>query len=1011
MQSVSGNTDPATIGAFDNTQLFFDGQVDDVRVYTASFTAEQAYDLYSSGADNYAYYRSITSGGTYEPVDGLWDDFGDGDDTGWTNNGGSWTVSSYEYVGPASGEYVSVAGDTTWTDYMVEMDFNMTSGNHASLIFRSPNINQFYQVEYYGGTNSLNGGNINLYKYDSGYSNLAVTDIADLSYSTWYHGKVIVRGSEMKIYLNDILLITHTDSSHSTGKAGVGVHNATVNFDNVKITPLNTAATVTDIFGGYVDEFRKGVPGDSVTTQGWTIENDDGFAATIESDGSVKLTHNPVDYNGDDITRTVPSMSKAIIEFDANISSGANSWNLQVFTNNGLFFCNAGNLDWHEYISTWESIATGVTENEWHHYKLIMDCPNQTVYYYIDGVYKTYKDDAITTVNLTSITFGDYGLMSGVIYNYIRNIRITPIATDKGDNQAPTAPAFYATDTEDGSSSHAASTWSADNDVDFGWTEPVSIGDDYYYYAAAVDSEGNETNMLENNGFEDGESNWECNAVYDPATDEAKTGSYSIKGTHDGSIEKPWSRQIVTVEIGSLYLVSAWIKSDLTAGTHYITTESAFSGLVGSSISGTTDWTYVQKLGTATTTTLNVMIYPHSYPDGTTWTDDLRVQKVTKHIVTTPITGYWWAANDPTPESGGAWVARAADLTATAADLTSGTGNNIYVKAEDGAGNLSTAKTFGPFYIDTVDPTGEAIDSIDADSSSQLTVNAATGADANSNLHSSGPYWFNETTGGAGATDSSAWQVSTAFVDTGLSENTQYTYQVKLRDNVGNETSYSATVNKRPPCDTPTGLTATDRSYNSVSLSVDTFPNHAADQSGYKFQNTTTTTIRDFTATTNTWTDTTSINGDTQYTYRVWYRNGDGTETAYQEITIRTEPAPADTACDKSASTWYQGDSSTEDFEFTSSNLDSGYIDYYRYIWDRSASTTVTGSDTQWSSGTLGSLTTWNSSSMYLHVLPYNASAEPGTQVDYGPFYFVETSRLLKHRKFFDEDGALINMD
>jgi hypothetical protein len=250
---------------------------------------------------------------------------------------------------------------------------------------------------------------------------------------------------------------------------------------------------------------------------------------------------------------------------------------------------------------------------------------------------------------------------------------------------------------------------------------------------------------------------------------------------------------------------------------------------------------------------------------------------------------------------------------------------------------------------------------------------------------------------------------ASTYPHTGLSENTQYSYAVKSVDVAGNQSSNTSTLSKYTLCDTPTGLTATDRSYNSVTLSVDTFPNHSAGSSGYKFQNVTTGTIRDYVGGTNTWTDSTSINGNTQYTYRVWYRNGDATATTYQEITIRTKPAPANAVCDKSTSTWYQGDKTIERFNFTSTNLGTT-IAYYRYIWDRAPITTVTGTDTQWLSGTL-SLTPANSNKMYLHVLPYNADGEPGTQANYGPYYFVETSRLLKHKKFFDDDGVLTPMN
>lgn len=72
-----------------------------------------------------------------------------------------------------------------------------------------------------------------------------------------------------------------------------------------------------------------------------------------------------------------------------------------------------------------------------------------------------------------------------------------------------------------------------------------------------------------------------------------------------------------------------------------------------------------------------------------------------------------------------------------------------------------------------------------------VTMTATTAAD---NSGAAVQYFFDETTGAAGGTDS-GWQSSTTYVDTGLSPSTLYTYRVKARDTSMNETSYSSTAN------------------------------------------------------------------------------------------------------------------------------------------------------------------------------------------------------------------------
>ncbi|MFA6328553.1 MAG: LamG-like jellyroll fold domain-containing protein, partial [Candidatus Micrarchaeia archaeon] len=246
--SETGKTMPIPAATYLRIGQAYQGKIDELRIYNRSLSQHEIITDMQSGLISKGLYRSNTTTGIYTPVNGTFEDFSSGSDSAWVKNGGTWNVSGGSYISPTSGEVVSVTGDPALADYVVESDFEIVSGNHASLIFRSPNINQFYQYEIYGGTNSLNGGNINLYKYNSGYSNLAVTDIADLSYNTWYHAKAIVSGNVIKLYLNDVLLMTYADSSspYLAGKAGVGTHSAASIFDNFKVTPFISSPNYTD---------------------------------------------------------------------------------------------------------------------------------------------------------------------------------------------------------------------------------------------------------------------------------------------------------------------------------------------------------------------------------------------------------------------------------------------------------------------------------------------------------------------------------------------------------------------------------------------------------------------------------------------------------------------------------------------------------------------------------------------------------------------------------------------
>jgi hypothetical protein len=100
-------------------------------------------------------------------------------------------------------------------------------------------------------------------------------------------------------------------------------------------------------------------------------------------------------------------------------------------------------------------------------------------------------------------------------------------------------------------------------------------------------------------------------------------------------------------------------------------------------------------------------------------------------------------------------------------------------------------------------------------SSSAITMVASTATDAGSPPVA---YYFDETTGGPGATDS-GWQSSATYMDSGLTASTLYTYRVRARDTALNETAWSSSESATTEASVPTvELRATTVTGGSVAI-------------------------------------------------------------------------------------------------------------------------------------------------------------------------------------------------
>lgn len=137
----------------------------------------------------------------------------------------------------------------------------------------------------------------------------------------------------------------------------------------------------------------------------------------------------------------------------------------------------------------------------------------------------------------------------------------------------------------------------------------------------------------------------------------------------------------------------------------------------------------------------------------------------------------------------------------------------------------------------------------------------------------------------------------------------------------------------------------------------------------------------------------TGLSPNTSYTRHVHAFNTAGDSAASSNataVTLSSAPTSSNITGDKSTSTWYN----TSSFIFTNgiSGGFGGQVQYFRYAWDTSSTHTWTGSETQWTSGTLTKTATSDSNSWYLHLKGYNSADVANGTVDLGPYYYDSTA-------------------
>lgn len=168
------------------------------------------------------------------------DDFGDGNADGWSSTSGTWTVVGNAYNGKAnSGTSYSVAGDSNWTDYVLEAKVNVTNnsgGNKdAGLAFRYADADNTYVLML--KNNDRSGRKMELIKIVNGVKTTLDHASPSIAPDTFHTYKIVANGDQIEVYKDNVLELSATDSSHAGGKIGARTYASTLAiYDDIHVT-------------------------------------------------------------------------------------------------------------------------------------------------------------------------------------------------------------------------------------------------------------------------------------------------------------------------------------------------------------------------------------------------------------------------------------------------------------------------------------------------------------------------------------------------------------------------------------------------------------------------------------------------------------------------------------------------------------------------------------------------------------------------------------------------------
>jgi len=149
---------------------------------------------------------------------------------GGTSNG----TNVFECVNGGN-EARALAGDVGWGEYSVQASVKinaMDPGRRIHLAARFMDSNNWYGAAIYNGSPY----EVQVRKKVAGTSSEVARVTYPITLGAWYTLKLEVKGSTIRLYVNDTLQIETTDTSFASGQIALLVDRSDVSWDNIQVT-------------------------------------------------------------------------------------------------------------------------------------------------------------------------------------------------------------------------------------------------------------------------------------------------------------------------------------------------------------------------------------------------------------------------------------------------------------------------------------------------------------------------------------------------------------------------------------------------------------------------------------------------------------------------------------------------------------------------------------------------------------------------------------------------------
>jgi len=158
------------------------------------------------------------------------DNFDDGNLNGWTIKSGSWDVVDGQLRCIASHDAKIVAGDGTWEDYSISADLASISGSvDMGILGRLLNESHTYQGQLWNEKARIK-------IWDEDWSDISAESFPATN-GIWYNLRLEFRGTNVKMYINNMLAAIAEDAMYQNGRIGLRcASNSQAYFDNVIVT-------------------------------------------------------------------------------------------------------------------------------------------------------------------------------------------------------------------------------------------------------------------------------------------------------------------------------------------------------------------------------------------------------------------------------------------------------------------------------------------------------------------------------------------------------------------------------------------------------------------------------------------------------------------------------------------------------------------------------------------------------------------------------------------------------